>query len=60
MIVSDNIEETDDLSFGKAWSLTRKIDSRIEPYLISSRKFQEEPISPMINKIISNGIEIAF
>jgi len=59
MIVSDKYDENDDAAIGKAWRLTRNISTRIEPYLISTKKFYNDSTSPLISTIKANGIEIA-
>ncbi len=58
MIVSDNYDETDDLAIGKAWKLTRQINSKIEPYLIGIKKFMDDSSSPLVSMVKINGIEI--
>jgi len=58
MLVSDKFDENDDAAIGKAWRLTRKINTRIEPILISSKKFDNDISSPLINTIKTTGIEI--
>jgi len=58
MIVSDKYDENDDLAIGKIWNLTRKISTKIEPFLIGSIKFREDNSSPLINMIREQGIEI--
>jgi predicted nucleotidyltransferase len=58
MIVSDNYDETDDLAIGKAWKLTRQINSKIEPYLIGIKKFMDDSSSPLVSMVKTNGIEI--
>jgi hypothetical protein len=58
MIVSDNYDENDDVAIGKAWSLTRKLNTKIEPFLIGTKKFDNDNSSPLINMIKSEGIEI--
>jgi len=58
MIVSDKFSENDDLMIGKAWSLTRKINTKIEPFLIGKNKFEKDNTSPLINMIKTKGIEI--
>jgi len=58
MIVSDKYDENDDLIIGKIWKLTRKINSKIEPFLIGNRKFNEDNSSPLISMIKDKGIEI--
>jgi predicted nucleotidyltransferase len=58
LIVSDKYNDTDDEVVGKIWKLTRKINSKIEPYLIGINKFRNDNISPFINMIKIHGIEI--
>lgn len=58
LIVSDNYDETDDLAIGKAWKLTRQINSKIEPYLIGIKKFMDDSSSPLVSMVKTNGIEI--
>lgn len=58
MIVSDKYDETDDVAVGKIWKLTRKINTKIEPFLIGLKKFREDKSSPLVSMIKTNGIEI--
>ena len=58
MIVSDKYDETDDIAVGKIWKLTRKINTKIEPFLIGLKKFREDDSSPLVSMIKTNGIEI--
>jgi len=58
LIVSDKYDESDDLAIGKAWYLTKKINTKIEPYLIGSKKFNEDDQSPLLSLIKTKGIEI--
>jgi predicted nucleotidyltransferase len=58
MIVSNNLEEPDDRVAGKAWKLTRKIDSKIEPFLIGLNKFNDDNSSPLLSLIKTKGILI--
>jgi predicted nucleotidyltransferase len=59
MIVSNSLEEPDDKVTGKAWKLTRKIDSKIEPFLIGLNKFNDDNSSPILSMIKSKGILIS-
>ena len=59
MIVSDNYDENDDQASGKIWSLTRKLNTKIEPFLIGKKKFNDDNSSPMISMIKKHGIEIS-
>ncbi len=58
LIVSDKYDENNDLAVGKTWRLTKKINTRIEPFLIGIRKFNAEATSPLISQIKLSGIEI--
>jgi predicted nucleotidyltransferase len=58
MIVSNKYDENDDLAIGKIWKLTRKISTKIEPFLIGDMKFREDNSSPLISMIREKGIEI--
>jgi predicted nucleotidyltransferase len=56
MIVTDN---EDDYQTGKIWSLTRKVNSKIEPYLVGKRRFNTNEDSPLIDLVKRTGLEIA-
>jgi predicted nucleotidyltransferase len=58
MIVSDKYDETDDVAAGKIWKLTRKINTKIEPFLIGIKKFRDNNSSPLVSLIKTKGIEI--
>ena len=60
MIVSDKYDENDDITIGKIWRLTRKINTKIEPFLIGVKKYKEDNSSPLVSMVKMNGIEIAF
>lgn len=55
MIVTEN--EDDNLT-GKIWSLTRKVNSKIEPYLVEKRRFINNEDSPLIDLVKRTGLEI--
>jgi len=56
MIVAEN--EDDNLA-GKIWSLTRKVNSKIEPYLVGKGRFMNNENSPLIDLVKRTGLEIA-
>ena len=58
MLVMGNESELDDLAKGRIWALTLKTDSRIEPYIISTKKFSNDDISPLLQIVKKEGIEI--
>ena len=58
MIVA-NSDNTDDYNTGKIWALTKKVNSRIEPYLVSKKRFETDDTSPIIQIVKREGIEIA-
>jgi predicted nucleotidyltransferase len=57
MIVTDN--DTDDYLAGKIWNLTRKVNSRIEPFLVSTKRFYSNDNSPLVDLVKRTGLEIA-
>ena len=57
MIVTDN--DNDDYLAGKIWNLTKKINSKIEPFLISTNRFNSNDNSPLVDLIKRTGLEIA-
>ena len=59
MLISRQFDKSDDILFGKVWSLTRKVSSKIEPYIVGLGKFENDDISPIIQIVKKEGIEIA-
>ena len=56
MIVTYN---EDDYLSGKIWSLTRKVNSKIEPYLVGKERFKNSEDSPLIELVKRTGLKIA-
>lgn len=56
MLVTDN---EDDYLTGRIWSLTRKVNSKIEPYLVGKERFYDNVNSPLIDLVKRTGLEIA-
>jgi len=54
----DRFDETDDVTVGRMWRLTKKVNTRIEPFLIGMKKFKEDKTSPLLSTIKQNGLEI--
>lgn len=42
----------------KAWLLTEKVDVRIEPYTIGEKKYLSDNISPLLQLVKKEGLEI--
>jgi predicted nucleotidyltransferase len=57
LIVTKN--GNDDYLAGKIWQLTSKINTRIEPYIVGSDRFNSNDNSPLIDLIKQTGLEIA-
>jgi len=58
MIVTNNVDAEDDFVIGKTWKLTRKINTRIEPFLVGIDRFNNNHYSPLIDLVKRSGIEI--
>jgi predicted nucleotidyltransferase len=56
MIVTEN-ENDDDLA-GRIWRLTRKINTRIEPFLVGKNRFYSNDNSPLVDLVKRTGLEI--
>jgi predicted nucleotidyltransferase len=56
MIVTEN--ENDDYLAGKIWSLTRKINTKIEPFLVGKNRFYSNDNSPLVDLVKRTGLEI--
>lgn len=59
MVVCNGCNDSNDLIVGKAWHLTRRINTKIGPLFIDSEKFYSNNTSPLVNTVRSTGIEIA-
>ena len=60
MLISENLDESDIGKKSQAWTLTRKIDPRIEPYLVSQDRFKNDDTSPLFEIVRNEGVEIRF
>ena len=59
LLVSDGFEESNDKLVGKVWRLTSKVNSKIEPFLIGTKSYENSENSPLILKVKKTGIQIA-
>jgi predicted nucleotidyltransferase len=57
MIVTDI--ENDDYLAGKIWNLTKKVNSKIEPFIIGTTRFYSNDNSPLVDLVKRTGLEIA-
>jgi len=57
LVVTQNGD--DDHIAGKIWQLTSKINTRIEPYVIGTARFNAKDCSPLIETIKNTGLEVA-
>lgn len=52
-------DENDDYLAGKMWNLTKKVNSKIEPFLVSTSRFYGNDNSPLVDLVKRTGFEIA-
>ncbi|MFH0865524.1 MAG: nucleotidyltransferase domain-containing protein [Bacteroidota bacterium] len=57
LVVSASFDNNDKIR-AKAWLLTEQVDARIEPYTIGLKKFLKDDVSPLLNIIREEGLEI--
>lgn len=60
MLVSGNFDNNDIKAKAKAWQLTPKVDLRIEPFTIGSKRFFSDDDSALVDQVKKEGIEIIF
>ncbi len=58
MIVTE--DESNDFVAGRIWSLTKKVNTKIEPYLVGRTRFDTNDNSPLIDLVRKNGLEIVL
>ena len=59
MLVSKIFDDnSDDSAFGLIWRLTRKVDSRIEPFAVGLSRFNHDDVSPLLQIVKKEGIPI--
>jgi uncharacterized protein len=58
MIVSSRFDSDDYLVKAKAWRMTEQVDLRIEPYTVGLNKFLNDHISPLLQIVKEQGVEI--
>ena len=60
MVVSPAFNIRNDEMIGRVWALTRKVDSRIEPYLVGLNRFLDDDVSPILEVVKQEGLEITL
>lgn len=58
MLLSESLNDDDVQKKGRAWVLTRQVDSRIEPLLVSKKRFQSDEGSPILEIVRKEGLEL--
>lgn len=58
MLVSDLFDTDDDLILSRPWIYTVKVDPRIEPVAVGSRRFDTDTGSPLIEIVKKEGVKI--
>ena len=60
LLITDK-ENTENMQLKiKIWQLTRKVDNRIEPKIISRKRFDTDEVSPVLEMIRREGLEISI
>ncbi len=58
LLVSETFDNDDDKYTGIVWTLTRKIDTKIEPFTMGLKNFYMDDVSPLLYTIKNEGIQI--
>lgn len=60
MIISPSFDEDVDPYISRIWFATRAGDYRIEPVAVGEKRFQEDDVSPLLEVVRQEGIEITI
>ena len=60
MLLSESLNDDDVQKKGHAWVLTRQVDSRIEPLLVSHKRFQSDEGSPILEIVRKAGMGLVI
>jgi len=58
LLVSELFDKNDDQTVGKTWRIGQSIDVRIEPYTVGSKRFLIDELSPLLQIVKKEGLEI--
>ncbi len=58
MLVSDIFDTDDDSILSRPWIYTVKVDPRIEPVAVGSRRFNTDTGSPLIEIVKKEGVKV--
>ena len=58
MLISDLFDTSDDYILSRPWLFTTKIDHRIEPISIGTQRFLADDVSPLIEIVRKEGVEV--
>ena len=59
LLVASKFDISNDYLVGKIWALTKKINTKIEPFVISAERFYSDNSSPLVQLVKEKGLEIA-
>ncbi len=59
LLISDIFDTKDDLVLSKPWLPKYRFDFRIEPFAIGTRRFNEDDVSPILEIIRQEGVQIS-
>lgn len=58
VLISDVFDTNDDIILSKPWLPKYRFDYRIEPIAVGTRRFEEDDVSPLLELIRQEGIQI--
>ena len=59
LVVSRELDEFNDQLIGKIWRLNKQFDEKIEPLVVSKKKFLKDDVSPIFITIKKEGVQIS-
>ena len=58
LLISNLFDSVDQELKARFWGLTRKVDIRIEPYMVSMKRYVSDEYSPLLQIVKKEGKEI--
>jgi len=60
LLVGEKFDQGFDNIAGEIWLLSKSVHDRIEPYMVGTRKFSSDFVSPLLLVIREKGLQIPF
>ena len=60
LLVGEKFDQGFDNDAGEIWLLSKSVHDRIEPYMVGTKKFSSDFVSPLLLVVREKGLQISF